>query len=639
MKSLSLFLLTFAASVYPQTAVSLFDAIRSNDLATLRATQTPAVNVPGRLGLTPLMYAAAFGSQEAIEILLGNGADLNAKDPRDGTALHYAAWDAERTKLLLSRGANPNALSKIGRTPLLVAASSPTGAPVIPIFLEKGANPMQRDATGFNLLQPAAIGNTQVAAMLLEKGFPLKDGTDLGGFTPLHLAVIGNNLPSARLLLAKGADPNAANTFAGKVKFGLIDLRGISPLMFAGSVGSPEMVTTLLDAGANPNQQDVRGMTPLMYALSSEKQNLAAARILLARGAKVDLKMKSGDTAADWAHRSQWPGGLALVKDAPRGSIAPVDPGKPAPADGPRAAAERALNLLGRTSQEFFQQSGCGGCHHGVSALMASQAARASQLAVPVGPSQLLSRGIVASIAANLPSLLQGTSTGGATDTASSYLAGLAAANYPADINTDILAHYIAVNQAPDGSWNTTGGIARPPSEETIAGKTAFSIRALRSYPLAGRQAEFDTRIARAKQYLISVQPITAYEHAEKLIGLHWAGASPSELQASAKPLLGLQRKDGGFSQTPHLSSDAYATGIVLWALQQAAVIPTTHPLYQRGVKFLVETQRADGSWYVASRSPKFQPYFESGFPYQGDQWISSVATAYATMALVPVQR
>ncbi|MCX6606903.1 MAG: ankyrin repeat domain-containing protein [Acidobacteria bacterium] len=631
MKSLSLFLLTFAASAYPQTAVSLFDAIRSNDLATLRATQTPAVNIPGRLGLTPLMYAAAFGSQEAIEILLGKGAELNAKDPRDATALHYAAWDAERTKLLLSRGANPNALSKIGRTPLLVAASSPTGARVIPIFLEKGANPMQRDATGFNLLQPAAIGNTQVAAMLLEKGFPLKDGTDLGGFTPLHLAVIGNNLPSARLLLAKGADPNAANTFAGKVKFGLIDLRGISPLMFAGSVGSPEMVTALLDAGANPNQQDVRGMTPLMYALSSEKQNLAAAKILLARGAKVDLKMKSGDTAADWAHRSQWPGGLALVKGAPRGTTAPVDPGKPAPADGPRAAAERALTLLGRTSQEFFQQSGCGACHHGVSTLMAANAARASHLPVAPGPTQMLSRGIVASIAASLPSLLQGTSTGGATDTASSYLAGLAAANYPADINTDILAHYIAVNQAPDGSWYVA---SRSPKFQPY-----FESGSLRSYPLAGRQAEFDTRIARAKQYLISVQPITAYEHAEKLIGLHWAGASPSELQAAAKPLLGLQRKDGGFSQTPHLSSDAYATGIVLWALQQAAVIPTTHRLYQRGVKFLVATQRADGSWYVASRSPKFQPYFESGFPYQGDQWISSVATAYATMALAPVRQ
>ena len=632
---LPLILLTLSTSSDAQT---LFDAIRANELATLRASSGPAVNAPGRLGLTPLMYAAAYGSHEALEILLDKGADVKAKDPRDSTALHYAAWNAARTNLLLSRGADPNALSKLGRTPLLVAASSPTGAPVIPIFLEKGANPMLRDALGFNLLQPAAIGNTQVAAMLLEKGFALKDGTDRGGFTPLHLAVIGNNIPSVRLLLSKGADPNSANTFAGKVKFGPVGLQGITPLMFASNIGSAEIVTLLLDAGANPNQQDVRGMTPLMYALSSDKQNLAAAKLLLARGAKLDLKMKSGDTVADWAHRSKWPAGVALVKDGPRGEPTPIDPGKPAPAAGPRAAAERALSLLSRTSQEFFQQSGCGACHHGVSTLMASNAARAATVSVPADPTQLLSRSLVAAIAADLPNLLQGTSTGGATDTASNYLTGLAAANYPADINTDILVHYIALNQAPDGSWNTTGGIARPPSEDTIAGKTAFSIRALRSYPLAGRQVEIDGRIARAKQYLLTVQPITAYEHAEKLIGLLWASASPSELQDAAKPLLGLQRKDGGFSQNPHLSSDAYATGIVLWALQQATVIPTSHPLYQRGVKYLVDTQRADGSWHVASRSPKFQPYFESGFPYQGDQWISSLATAYATMALVPVR-
>ena len=90
---------------------------------------------------------------------------------------------------------------------------------------------------------PSAIRKLPLCCLRLEKGFPFKDGTDLGGFTSLRLAVIGNNFPSVRLLLAKGADPNAANTFAGKVKFGLIDLRGISPLMFAGSVGSPEMVT------------------------------------------------------------------------------------------------------------------------------------------------------------------------------------------------------------------------------------------------------------------------------------------------------------------------------------------------------------------------------------------------------------
>ena len=55
---------------------------------------------------------------------------------------------------------------------------------------------------------------------------------------------------------------------------------------------------------------------------------------------------------------------------------------------------------------------------------------------------------------------------------------------------------------------------------------------------------------------------------------------------------------------------------------------------YQRGVRFLLNTQRADGSWFVASRSPRIQAYFEGGFPYGHDQWISEWGTAWAAMAL-----
>jgi hypothetical protein len=54
----------------------------------------------------------------------------------------------------------------------------------------------------------------------------------------------------------------------------------------------------------------------------------------------------------------------------------------------------------------------------------------------------------------------------------------------------------------------------------------------------------------------------------------------------------------------------------------------------RRGINYLLSTQRADGSWYVRSRSPKLRPYFEGGFAYGPDQWISSMATGWATTAL-----
>jgi hypothetical protein len=54
-----------------------------------------------------------------------------------------------------------------------------------------------------------------------------------------------------------------------------------------------------------------------------------------------------------------------------------------------------------------------------------------------------------------------------------------------------------------------------------------------------------------------------------------------------------------------------------------------------KGAQYLLKTQRAsDGSWRVESRTAKFQAFFQSGFPYAGDQWISQWATGWATMAL-----
>jgi hypothetical protein len=50
--------------------------------------------------------------------------------------------------------------------------------------------------------------------------------------------------------------------------------------------------------------------------------------------------------------------------------------------------------------------------------------------------------------------------------------------------------------------------------------------------------------------------------------------------------------------------------------------------------RFLLKTQAADGTWHVQTRSLPIQPYFETGYPYDHDQWISAAGAAYATMAI-----
>jgi hypothetical protein len=55
---------------------------------------------------------------------------------------------------------------------------------------------------------------------------------------------------------------------------------------------------------------------------------------------------------------------------------------------------------------------------------------------------------------------------------------------------------------------------------------------------------------------------------------------------------------------------------------------------WKRGTRYLLSTQSADGSWFVASYSPRIQAFFEGGFPYGHVQWISNWGTSWAVLAL-----
>ena len=165
--------------------------------------------------------------------------------------------------------------------------------------------------------------------------------------------------------------------------------------------------------------------------------------------------------------------------------------------------------------------------------------------------------------------------------------------------------------------------------------RTAMAMRVMQVFGTPAMKAELDPRMARARAYLANAKAATNDEAAMQILGLHWAGGNAAKVSALGKALAGTQHADGGWSQNPNLASDAYATGEALYALKEAGVLEASGAAYQKGVKLLMDTQREDGSWYVRSRAPKFQPYFQSGFPHDHDQWISSAGTSWAVRALI----
>src|SRR3954452_21034132 len=136
----------------------------------------------------------------------------------------------------------------------------------------------------------------------------------------LRAAQIGHT-EAARFWIARGADLNAPapDVFNGEfldcwVQFVqpserqeclLLGDTGVTPLMFAAGKGHLEVLSVLLEAGAEVDAAGDSKHTPLMLAACSGQT--AAVRMLLAAGANPRAQNSTGDPALALALRSLLP--------------------------------------------------------------------------------------------------------------------------------------------------------------------------------------------------------------------------------------------------------------------------------------------------------------------------------------------
>ena len=629
-----LFLAGALAAQAPPADERFYQAIRQNDLPALRAlAASDGVNSKDGLGQTPLMLASAFGSTDAVRLLLAAGADARAASNSGVTALHWAATRPDLARLLTDAGADVNAVSQLGRTPLIVAASAHGTASVVELLIGKGANVNAADAVGVTaLIAAAAVDNADAARLLMAKGADVNAIARIGqGATALLGAANNGDTALMRLLLDRNADAKAiSGDRAGNVKNGPVAFGLVSALHMAVSSGSADAVRLVLTTAPVPDAQDVRGMTPLVWAVGTDRPDPQIVRILLAKGARASIKTKDGEDANDWARKFNNPPVLAALGLKPVPTPAAASETRTAAGSSPREAVARSLPLLQLASGKMLTDGGCTACHaQPLSAMTVSLARDRSWTDVSAdGDVQQ----VTASLAASTQALLQAREAGGTPDTQLYVTLALATRGAKATRATDALAYFLAAKQRADGSWRGVGA-TRAPMQDGDFSRTALSVRALTAYTTPAREAEYRERVARAASWLASQPPLTTEDRVMQLMGLQWAGSHANVRDSRARELKALQRADGGWAQTPFLGSDAYATGQALYALRQLGT-PAADAALQRGAAFLLRTQQADGSWHVKSRAMKIQPYFQSGFPYDHDQWISQAGTSWAAMGL-----
>jgi ankyrin repeat protein len=283
------------------------------------------MNAKERRGQTAIMWAAADGNTEVVEVLIKAGADVHAKLPDSGfTPFFFAARNGriDVIRALLKAGIDVNE----GMEPRKPGGKIPSqGTSALILAIENGYYEL-----ALTLLDAGANPNDQRSgfAPLHVMTWVRKPprGEDRGMPPPPELGKI-SSLQFIRELVKRGADVNLrlANGSGGIGKF---STKAATPFLMASATSDIAYMKLLLELGADPSIPNVENCTPLIVACGihvgsdqateaagEEPEVLEAAKMLLRLGADVNAVDANGETAMHGAALKNLPKVVQFLAD------------------------------------------------------------------------------------------------------------------------------------------------------------------------------------------------------------------------------------------------------------------------------------------------------------------------------------
>lgn len=204
---------------------------------------------------TALLFAADYGHEDIVQILLDAEASIEIKDAQ-------------------------------GRTPLTLAAKKGYGA-IVKMLANAGAAISIRDnADRTPLIWAASLGHESSTLALIDAGVN-PEATDGDGRTPLSLAAKNGHGAVVKILVNAGAKVNAS------------DKTSRTPLSWAARNGHESPTLTLVDAGADLETKDEESRTPLFWAAKNKQSNIV--NLLIEKGANTDATDGFGQSPWEFA--------------------------------------------------------------------------------------------------------------------------------------------------------------------------------------------------------------------------------------------------------------------------------------------------------------------------------------------------
>ncbi len=296
-----------------------------------------------------------------------------------------------------------------------------------------------------------------------------------------------------------------------------------------------------------------------------------------------------------------------------------------------RDSLQKGLKRVQAAAGNYPSYRDCFSCHHQTLPVMAMMASKQAGLEIDATTLELTVEFTKESFDFRREQLEEGRGIGGGAMTVSYGLWTFQEVSRLPDEVTEAMSAFLIKSQERTGRWRSSQG--RPPLEGSHITATVLSAYGLQEFAPLHYQKFAKKAIDDGLSWLLDVNPKDQEDRNFRLLGLWLLNADQAAIEKARDLVLRSQREDGGWSQLETMESDSYATGQALTILRRTGLKPSD-PAYQRGLRFLIETQEEDGSWFVETRARPIQTFFDNGDPHGKSQFISTSATCWAVTAL-----
>lgn len=328
-------------------AIHLAAANGKNDVINiLLDVDASNINDVDNRGNTPLHWASMKDRADTVSLLIENGADIEAKDIDNWTALHYAAAFAslQTVEALVDNGADKNSLTKDGNIPVNYAKDE-----TIKTYLSGGKigredteevveeetteteettentetsetitedelnNELDTTQNG-SIVDPTVVdldpkqlelliavkNNDIIAVNALLKENVNPNFVDEEGYSPLHRAVLNDNLDVVNVLLSyKDIDTEIKLPYEASVDDWY--LGGATPLLVASYTGNADIVNALIEAGSDIRAKDDIDGAATIHIASANGNNEVINILLNKDNTLINEADSMKDTPLHWA--------------------------------------------------------------------------------------------------------------------------------------------------------------------------------------------------------------------------------------------------------------------------------------------------------------------------------------------------